>query len=91
MFVLLSLGCMNSNGVTGFDYSHNGYWSTGYSHKGYNTKAECAALCLGETSCVAINTYGLSSAGSCYTYNNVASLIDTNKRTYSRTEAYVKC
>ena len=48
-----SQGCPNSNGITGYEFSHNGYWETGCTFSSYTTTPnECAAACSVDFGCV---------------------------------------
>merc|ERR1711874_150417 len=68
-------GCPNSDGLTGFYYTHDGYWTKDHTFEGTKTKMECVNSCT--QNCVAINTYD---DGDCYHYRNRASLINANER-----------
>ena len=82
MFLLV---CMNSDGLEGFDLSHNGYWLQGRTYVGSKTKMECANTCL--LDCVAIDT----SANTCYHYMDGKDVVSTNDRYDSVFKAYIKC
>merc|ERR1711874_514796 len=48
-------GCPNSDGLTGFYHTHDGYWTKDHTLQGSKTKMECANTCT--QNCVAFNTY----------------------------------
>ena len=81
----------NSDGLTGFYYSHDGWWNGGSTNEGYMTKVECANTCMGRASCVAINTYATSSTGDCWHYSNRSDLVSRNEMINLSTKAYIKC
>ena len=86
--VKLFIECANSDGLTGFYYSHDGYWSRGYEYQGSKTKVECADTCIHD--CVGFNMVLYRSIGLCYHYKNRDDLVSANMRV-SRAKAYVKC
>ena len=85
--------CSNSDGLTGFDYSHDGYWSIGHELQGSKTKVECADTCIHD--CFGIHTYDITSTNSlhktCYHYKDRANLVKPNMIFDSNAKAYVKC
>ena len=85
--------CDDSDGLTGFYYSHDGYWTGGNEIQGSKTKVECANTCMHD--CFGFHTYGTAhgtaSTGSCYHYSNRAILVSANMKSFSNTKAYVKC
>ena len=87
--IKLILECQDSDGLTGFYYSHDGYWTEGSTFKGSKTKMECVNTCT--QNCVAINTYATSSNGDCYHYSNRTVLISANERQWDGSKAYIKC
>ena len=86
--LMFSLVCMNSDELTGFDLSHNGYWSHGRTSKGSKNVKECALSCLQD--CVAFET-SATSAHSCFHYQNRNDTINANARYDSAIKAYIKC
>merc|ERR1711936_1562479 len=83
-------GCPNSDGLTGFYHTHDGYWTKDHTFEGTKTKMECANSCT--QNCVAINTYATSSKkGDCYRYTNRTGLVTANERQWDGTRAYIKC
>ena len=84
----LFIVCSDSNGLTGFNYSHDGYW-TGYTDKGTKTAKECASSCTQD--CFGIDTAAGTSTGRCYHYSNTASLTTANQVSSSSYKAYIKC
>ena len=76
---------MNSDGLMGFDLSHNGYWSNGRTKQGYKTRVDCANNCLQD--CVASDT----SAHECFHYKENNDVASTNDRYDSNFKAYFKC
>lgn len=89
--ILFVASCENSDGLTGFYYSHDGFWNGGATKEGYMTKVECARTCMGRASCVAINTYAYSFKGNCYHYSNRDDLVSSNEVIELSTKAYIKC
>ena len=89
IIVKLFIECANSDGLTGFYYSHDGYWSIGYESQGSKTKVECADTCIHD--CFGINTYATTSTGACYHYKDRDNLVTANMKFRSYTKAYVKC
>ena len=90
--IKLFIACQNSDGLTGFYYSHHGFWASGYTWKGWKTKAECARTCT--QSCIAINTYAITWSrykASCFHYRNRADTVPPKKRISSWTKAYIRC
>ena len=85
--VKLFIECANSDGLTGFYYSHDGFWIKGIEHQGYKTKVECADTCIHD--CVGF----VSAAGICYHYKDRDDLVSVNIRhtAYAAYAAYVKC
>ena len=78
---------MNSDGLIGFVYSHDGYWSEGYKqHEEAKTTIECAETCLED--CVAFNG---NDNGVCFHYSERSNLVDSNKKEQYGNKAYVKC
>ena len=82
MFLLV---CMNSDELTGFDLSHNGYWFHGKTYQGTKTVMECALSCLQD--CVAID----ATPSKCSHYKNKTDLVNANVRYDSGLKAYIKC
>ena len=76
---------MNSNGLTGFNYSHAGWWKAPNDWFGEATPSECANACM--EGCVAIDV----GAGDCYHYKNKEDINDANKVLYDGWKAYIKC
>ena len=79
---------MNSDGLAGFYYSHDGHWNAKPTNKGEKTKVECANTCLRD--CVAIS-YSTNPADNCYHYNDEYGLVRAEKITDDRMKSYVKC
>ena len=86
--LMLLLVCMNSDELTGFDLSHNGYWSHGRTYQGPKSAMECALSCLQD--CVAFETTA-TSAHNCFHYKNRNDVINANARYDSAIKAYIKC
>ena len=42
---IISLGCLHSDGLTGYSFSHAGYWSGSYTLGFTDTASKCAAAC----------------------------------------------
>ena len=95
MNIKLFLECNNSDGLTGFDYSHDGWWyaSGMLPVDGARTSLECANACM--QGCFAIDTDATASiAKTCFHYTNKEELTDDNKRPSFAGEhfkAYIKC
>ena len=91
--ILFVASCENSDGLTGFYYSHDGYWFLpgGSTNEGDMTKVECANTCIKRASCVAINTYATASTGRCYHYSNRADFFSSSEWIDPSTKAYIKC
>ena len=77
---------MNSDGLTGYRFSHEGWWSGDYTLAlQTDTARKCAAECDKDDKCIAFNyQYGYNKY--CGGYHSLSSLIST---TDSR--AYIKC
>jgi len=81
-------GCSNSDGVTGFNFSHAGLWIPGYSRQGNGfTKTACAEACSKRDNCIAFSgaftEYGWN--GACYLYSSIgADTPSANDRAYRR-------
>ena len=87
--VKLFIECANSDGLTGFYYSHDGYWSKGYEYQGYKTKVECAETCIND--CVGFHSSAANtSTGICYHYKDRVNLVSANMGA-SAAKAYVRC
>ena len=86
--ILLLVG-MNSDELTGFDLSHNGYWSQGRTYQGSKVAMECALSCLQD--CVAFETTSSTLARNCFHYKNEKDVINANVRYDSALKAYIKC
>jgi len=87
---LCGQACANSNNVTGFKYSHNGYWG-GFVDVGVLDSVQtCASRCLNDYSCKGFS-YIKDSSDSKYQhcYQN-QQLGDSESTSYS-SEAYKKC
>ena len=88
----LVLECKNSDGLTGFNYSHAGYWKA-YVYFGQTTSLECANACM--QGCVAIEVFATASmAQKCYHYKNKEDITDANKVPDNdgiHSKAYIKC
>ena len=84
------LGCKNSYGLVGFDFSHTGYWSKGITDVGYKTSMiECSNTCI--ENCVAFN-YELATI-ICYNYLELSNVVEDNvvlDSEYS-SQAFIKC
>jgi hypothetical protein len=82
------LGCADSDGIKGFNFSHAGLWIPGYSLEGKGfTKKTCAQACSKRDSCVAFSgaftEYGWN--GACYLYSATgADTPSANDRAYRR-------
>jgi len=80
--------CPNDNGIQGFRYSHNGYWS-GYAYVGYTSSVEdCATKCGDGCSGFSRNEENTH----CFAYLYSMSVAGENKVTTVHTNvAYMKC
>ena len=85
-FTIIS-DCRNSDGLTGYTFSHEGFFKTRYvSSSIKNNATDCADDCDDDDKCVAFN-YEYDGSNHCYTYHTLSERIydkGTNK-------AYVKC
>ena len=82
--IKLVLECKNSDGLTGFNFSHDGYWNACVFF-GETTPLECAKACT--QGCVAIDT----GHHLCYHYKNKEDITDANKVIFYGFKAYIKC
>ena len=84
MFIL---ACQNSDGLTQFTWSHEGYWQSDMAgHAKKDTIFECAETCLEDDECVAISYYPGSQE--CHYWNDIDGS-NTIKR--SEFKAYIRC
>ena len=90
-YINLFVGCEDSDGLTGFHYSHDGYWAVGYMYSGKKTLIECASTCMQD--CFGICAYEPFNYDRvyCYHYSNVVELVSANVRPNSGYKAYIKC
>ena len=91
------LACPNSDGLSQFMWSHDGFWFKGGALVGKkDTDSKCAEDCIEDDKCVAINYYhsGIKKE-ECYIYYGRANLNKgnqiANSHTKTRTKAYVRC
>ena len=85
----LVLECKNSDGLTGFNFSHDGYWNA-CEFFGETTPLECAKACT--QGCVAIDTGPTGRYDPlCYHYKNKEDITDANKVIFYGFKAYIKC
>ena len=85
----LIIVCEDSDGLTGFYFSHVGQWTGPRKNMGSKTKTECANTC--NLGCVAIHTLATNSTGSCYHYNIRGNLVSANEEIHPEAKAYIKC
>ena len=88
------IGCENSDGLRGFQYSHDGWWENfGDVLPSFtNTIMECANTCLQD--CAAIvwgKTKHINWPGQCYHYSRVDIVSANEKFSQEGLKAYVKC
>ena len=95
--IMIFVVCPNSDGLSKFAWSHNGFWKPGGSLMGHkNTALKCAEPCLEDPKCVAINYHHSGdSPQACYHYHDRTTLKYPNqmetKFTKSHMKAYIKC
>ena len=91
---LLVLACPNSDGLSNFMWSHNGYWGLGGTLVGKNyTVAECAEACIAHDKCIAFsyNSQQGKMKNHCYHYYDKNYLNDENMNTRAHIKAYIRC
>ena len=77
--------------MTGFHYSHDGYWAGRYMYSGYKPLIECASTCMQDCfGIVAVNHRNYDRTD-CFHYSNVVDLVSANVRPNSDYKAYIKC
>ena len=88
--------------MTGFKYSHAGYWKWNGSwignctpcYIGKKTSLECANDCIKDKGCFAIDMDANATASieeRCFHYNNNTVLVSANEIKDDRYKAYIKC
>ena len=89
------LACPNSDGLTQFQWNHDGFWVGSKWAGTKDTKLRCAEDCIADSTCVAINYYYWGSKkGQCYHYRDRANLKKKNERipiAGQLSKAYVLC
>ena len=92
----LFIACEDSDRLTGFYYSHNGFWNVARTSKGSKTRIECKNTCTED--CVAFHTYAnnwyytsADHTGNCYHYSDRSDLISATEVISSMAKAYIKC
>jgi len=76
--------CQNSNGITGYSFSHNGYWTHGYKNQGRVGSAKgCADKCDKFTGCLGFHFN--PNNRDCNVYTTLGS------KGTSGSQAYTKC
>ena len=96
--IKLFIGCKDSDGLMGFDYSHDGWWGGSRTNEGIITKMKCANTCNQE--CVAFVSFARSylddvisgyneTNGLCQHYTNLVNIASAMKG--STAKAYIKC
>ena len=90
--------CRNSDGLSQFNWSHDGYWhEAGASFMGKkDTVSECAEACIQDDKCVAFNHHWNGARRKdCVHYQNIDKIIDDNKIvsefSVSVSRAYIRC
>ena len=81
----LFIECENSDGFTGFDHSHDGYWSN-IANVGPKSKEQCANTCTQE--CWAFTTY---TTRQCYHLNRAQLDSAILQIATNGGKSYVKC
>jgi len=77
--------CLNSNGIDGFDVSHDGWFFTGHVLQGTTTSdAACADICRADASCTAFSRNQQNSA--CFNY-----AARGKQMMNSNDHAYIRC
>ena len=83
----MALDCYHSDGITGYSFSHEGYWTGGYVLNQHKDNAnECADECDNAKNCIAFY-YRHGDNKQCVGYHSLGS--ETMQPGLSR--AYVKC
>ena len=78
--------CLNSDGINGFSFSHDGYFSPGYLSSGTtDTNQACADVCMADPLCVAFSRH--QTATSCYMYYEGYGTVRSN----TVDKAYLRC
>ena len=84
---MIFLDCYHSDSLTGYSFSHEGWWSDGFVLKQHvDNASECANLCNTNDDCIAFN-YRYGDDKQCVGYKSLVS--KTMRPGISR--AYVKC
>merc|ERR1712226_61566 len=79
-------GCLNADGLTGYKFSHEGYWSGEYTLATQtDTASKCAAECDKDDRCIAFN-YRYGDNKYCGGYHILGAL-----RSGTNSRAYIKC
>jgi hypothetical protein len=82
--------CPNSNGITGYRFSHNGNFESPEYAGNLNSAAECATLCTARVGCVKFSRIRSGSfKGDCYHY--YAAGVAIKYDLHNLDDAYVKC
>jgi len=82
--------CLNSNGIDGFDFSHDGYFAIHPTLQGITSSvAACADICRADASCTAFNRLhqGYPPDRRCYTYGAARGSIIRR----DESPAYIRC
>ena len=78
--------CPNSDGIQGFQYTHDGWFDPGYVARGDTVSVQdCANICTDDESCVAFSRH---KDGPCYSYVTIG---DASRPTGTNDVAYMKC
>ena len=82
------LECLNSNGLNGFEWSHEGFFETGWKELGRRTDsiAACADACRQTTNCAGFNYNKIKS---CYLYRDRNDFAIKNYQQDNK--AYIRC
>ena len=83
---MIFLDCYDSDGLTGYGFSHEGFWSGGYELKRAYDAYECADLCDKDNECIAFS-YRYGDNKQCIGYKSLGLVAELP----GISRAYVKC
>ena len=90
--MIIFVACPNSDGLSKFAWSHDGFWTPGGTLNGFKKSAsKCAEACVKDNACVAINYHHSgTSPKACNHYYDRTSLNDRNQKNNEFTKPYMK-
>ena len=94
--VCFLIACLNSDGLSNFEFSHDGFWHgqmPDMSRVGKrNRVSKCAEDCNKDKTCVAINYYHSGNLEKeCYHYHKSSLIKISNKKEKMGSKAYIRC